>query len=208
MRRHLDDRWMLTSRSVLCRPPADFKASHILETGPDYHAPVDGGVFWVTLEGSSSRTSGGDAAILDTPDARLRTSQLGTLTSIPCPTSIPGHQRRRPERKQYKNAVPRIPRVTSHVHENRASALPKSVTRSVSLTQSRGMPSLVLLKFWESHGKSFSAWCRRLSENERRQTLSMPVEEVSGTLYGKHSLRGAYSVVSGSCPVCQKYTVV
>ncbi|CAM9476639.1 unnamed protein product, partial [Pylaiella littoralis] len=50
-------------------------------------------------------------------------------------------------------------------------------------------------EFWEKHAQGFSTWWKGLSAAERREILSMPVNEVSAAFQGKYDLRGAYSVV-------------
>ncbi|CAM9498650.1 unnamed protein product [Ectocarpus sp. 12 AP-2014] len=50
-------------------------------------------------------------------------------------------------------------------------------------------------EFWGKHAQIFSEWWTRLPAEEKRRTLSMPVDEVPVTFQGKYDLRGAYFVV-------------
>lgn len=50
-------------------------------------------------------------------------------------------------------------------------------------------------QFWEEHARGFSQFWAELPAEEKRRTLSMPVDEVPAIFQGKYDLRGAYSVV-------------
>lgn len=63
----------------------------------------------------------------------------------------------------------------------------------------RGETCFMLLQFWGKHAQKFSEWWTRLPAEEKRRTLSMPVDEVPVTFQGKYDLRGAYFVVSLRC---------
>lgn len=74
------------------------------------------------------------------------------------------------------------------------------------LSNLRGETYSIRLQFWEKHAQKYSEWWTHLPAEEKRRTLSMPVDEVTVTFQGKYDLRGAYLVVSFRCGFSTKLT--